>query len=201
MKIGVLGGTFNPVHNGHLEIAGEARSRLDLVEVIFVPAGQPWLREDEPILSVEHRVQMVSLAIANEPWFKLSTMEINRSGPSYTVDTLAELKISIGAGQEIFFILGWDSLAQLPRWKEPTRLIEMCRLVAAPRPGYSLPDLNTLEAEIPGLSRNVIVLDKPEIDISASSIRERIARGLPISHMVPEPVEEYIRKNKLYLTE
>jgi len=200
MNIGVMGGTFDPIHNGHLIVAEEVRTRLDLAEVLFVPAGQPWLKPDSPVSAAEHRVEMVRLAIANKPYFKLSTTEIERAGSSYTVDTIAELQGRLGAGDELFFILGWDSLAELPKWKEPSRLIKMCRLVAVPRPGYPIPDLNALEALIPGLSQKVIVMGKPEIDISASDIRNRIAQGLSIHHLVPEPVERYISRNKLYLT-
>ena len=198
-KIGVLGGTFDPVHNGHIIMAEETRARLDLAEVLFMPAGQPWLKEDSLISATEHRVQMVRLAIADKPYLKLSAMEIERAGPSYTVDTITELQAQLDAGDELFFILGWDNLAQLPLWREPSRLIKMCRLVAVARPGYSLPDLDALEVVIPGLSRSLIILDKPEIDIDATDIRNRVAHGLSISHLVPEVVDEYIRQHKLYL--
>jgi nicotinate-nucleotide adenylyltransferase len=199
MNIGVLGGTFDPIHIGHLILAEEVRARLNLAEILFVPAGQPWLKVDSPISPAEHRVEMVRLAIADKPYFKLSTMEIERAGPTYTVDTMAELKAQLGAGEELFFILGWDNLAELPQWRQPSRLIRMCRLVAVPRPDYPLPDLKALEASIPGLSQRVTLMDKPEIDISASAIRNRVARGLSIHHLVPEPVDEYIRQHKLYL--
>jgi len=199
VNIGVLGGTFDPIHNGHIFVAGETRTRLNLAEVLFVPAGQPWLKEDCPILAAKHRVQMVRLVIADEPYFRLSTMEIDRAGPSYSVDTIAELKAQLGTGNELFFILGCDNLAQLPQWREPSRLIKMCRLVAVPRPGYQLPDLNSLEAIMPGLSQRLIMLDMPEIDVEATEIRNRVAQGLPISHLVPEPVEGYIKRHRLYL--
>jgi len=200
MNIGVLGGTFDPIHMGHLIIAEEARARLDLAEVLFVPASEPWLKANNYISPAEHRVQMVRLAIADEPSFKLSTMEIERAGPSYTVDTIAELKSQIGAGGKLFFILGWDNLMQLPQWREPPRLVQMCNLVAVPRVGYSSPDINSLEAAIPDLSQSVIMLDAPQIEISSSEIRHRVARGLSIRHLVPEPVERYIKQHKLYLT-
>ena len=199
MNIGVLGGTFDPIHIGHLILAEEVRARLNLAEVLFVPAGQPWLKVASPISPAEHRVEMVRLAIADKPYFKLSTIEIERAGPTYTVDTIAELKARLGAGDELYFILGWDNLAQLPLWKEPSRLIRMCHLVAVPRPGYPRPDLKALEAVIPGLSQRVMFMDKPEIDISASVIRSRVAQGLPIHHLVPEPVNRYIKQHKLYL--
>jgi len=200
MNIGVLGGTFDPIHNGHLIIAEEAKVRLNLAEVLFVPAGLPWLRMDSPISAVEHRVQMVRLAIGDKPYFKLSTMEIERAGPSYTVDTIAELRGQLGAGSELFFILGWDCLAELSKWREPERLIKMCYLVAVPRVGYSVPDLKSMEAVIPGLAQRVIMLDTPEVDITASVIRDRVAQGLSISHLVPEPVDKYIREQGLYTT-
>jgi len=200
LKTGVLGGTFDPIHNAHIVVAKEAVSSLDLTEVLFIPTAQTPLKEDLPMSAVEHRVQMVRLAIADNPHFKLSTAEIDRPGTSYTVDTISELRDKLGAENELFFIVGWDSLAQLHRWREPVRIVQMCSLVAVPRPGYSLPDLDSLEKDVPGLSKKLIVLDKPEIDISSTSIRERVARGLSIDHLVPTPVANYIEQNRLYLS-
>ena len=198
MNIGILGGTFDPVHIGHLAVADEATSWLGLAEVLFVPAGKPWLKADARILPAEHRLKMVKLAIGDEPRFKLSTIEVEREGPTYTVDTIIELRRQFGAGDELLFIIGWDNLADLPQWRQPERLISMCRLVAVPRVGCSVPDLDSLETVIPGLSQRVIMLDKPEIDVSASVIRERVHRGLPINHLVPEAVEKYIKEHGLY---
>jgi len=198
MKIGVLGGTFDPIHTGHLVLAEEVRLRLGLAEVLFVPAGHPWLKSGTPISPAEHRVRMARLAIAGRPYFKLSTMEVDRPGPSYTVDTMLKLKSQLASGDELYFILGWDNLEELPRWHEPKRLIELCRLVAIPRVGCPVPDLKTLEADVPGLFKRVIMLDKPELDISASVIRQRVAQGLSIEHLVPEAVGKYIREQKLY---
>jgi nicotinate-nucleotide adenylyltransferase len=200
LKTGVLGGTFDPIHNAHIIVAEEAIFSLDLAEVLFIPTAQTPLKEDLPMSAAEHRVQMVRLSIAGYPHFKLSTVEIDRPGISYTVDTISELRDNLGAEDELFFIVGWDSLAQLHRWKEPARMVQMCHLVAVPRPGYSLPDLDSLEKDVPGLSQKLIVLDKPEIDISSTSIRERVARGLSIDHLVPPPVADYIKQNRLYLS-
>ncbi len=200
MDTGVFGGTFDPIHNGHLVVAEEVRTQLNLAEILFVPAGQPWLKPDSPIAAAEHRVQMVRLALAGKPYFKLSTLEIERDGPTYSVDTIAKLQGQLGAGDELFFILGWDSLVELPQWKESSRLVRMCHLVAVPRVGCPHPDLKALENSIPGISQRVLLLDKPRIDISASAIRSRVARGLSVRHLVPEPVDEYIRQNKLYVT-
>ncbi len=199
MKIGVLGGTFDPIHLAHLAVAEAVKAELDLAEVIFVPAGQPWLKANNYISAAEHRVQMVRLAIAGKSYFRLSTMEIDRPGPSYTVDTMAELRGQIKASDELYFILGWDNLAELPRWREPARLIQLCYLVAVPRPGYPVPDLMKLAGDIPGLSKRVIIMDKPQLDISATEIRKRLSRGEPINDLVPEAVAEYIKRQGLYL--
>jgi nicotinate-nucleotide adenylyltransferase len=199
MKIGVLGGTFDPIHLAHLAVAGAVKAELDLAEVVFMPAGQPWLKANNYISAAEHRVQMVRLAIAGKSYFRLSTMEIDRPGPSYTVDTMAELRGQIGTEDELYFILGWDNLAELPRWREPARLIQLCYLVAVPRPGYPIPELTKLGKDIPGLSKRVIVMDKPQLDISATEIRERLSRGKPINDLVPKVVAEYIRRHGLYL--
>ena len=200
MNIGVLGGTFDPIHMGHLIIAEEVRARLDLTEVLFVPAGQPLLKPNNVISPAQHRVEMVRLAIADEPSFKLATMEIERPGPSYTVDTITELGSQIRAGAKLFFILGWDNLIQLPQWHQPRRLVKLCRLVPVPRVGHPSPDLDSLEAAVPGLSQSLIMLDTPQIEISASEIRDRVARGLSIHQLVPEPVERYIKQHGLYIT-
>jgi nicotinate-nucleotide adenylyltransferase len=197
-KVGILGGTFDPVHNAHLAIADEARLQLELDEVVLVPAGQPWMKSGEVIASAEHRVAMLRLAIDVKFGFSLSTIEIDRTGPSYTVDTLLKLYNNYVELAELYFIMGWDNLPDLPRWKEPSRIIELCHLVALPRPGYALPDLDALDKKIPGLLKRVIIMERPEMDISATEIRERVAKGLDISKLVPKAVEEYIREKGLY---
>lgn len=199
MKIGILGGTFDPIHNGHLKVAEEVRNHQSLAQMLFIPAGQPWLKVENNISAVEHRVAMTRLAIGNNPYFKLSTLEVEQPGPSYTVETLSRLQSQVDASDELFFILGWDNLAQLPQWKQPARLIKLCILVAVPRPGYPLPDINLLESAIPGLTARLIIMEEPQIDISASEIRKRVAQGLSIRHLVPAAVDDYIRQNGLYL--
>jgi nicotinate-nucleotide adenylyltransferase len=196
--MGLLGGTFDPVHIGHMAIAEEVRRRLELDEVLFIPAGRPWLKVDKHISPAWHRVNMVRLAIGGRLYLRLSKMEIERAGPTYTVDTIAQLKGRIGAADELYFILGWDNLEDLPRWKEPARLISLCRLVAVPRLGSPVPDPVSLEAAVPGLSKRLIMLDKPEIDISASVVRQRVSQGLSIEHLVPEAVAGYIEEQGLY---
>jgi nicotinate-nucleotide adenylyltransferase len=198
MNVGVLGGTFDPVHSGHLVIAEEARLKLELIKVIFVPTGQPWLKTNSKITEAAHRVEMVKRAIADNAYFELSTMEVDRPGPSYSVDTLAILQRQLGSEVKVFFLIGWDSLTELPQWKEPARLIQLCKLVAVTRPGFSRPDLKSLEPSVPGITQSVVWLDIPPINISSSDIRDRASQGLSIHGLVPDDVESYIAENKLY---
>ena len=195
----ILGGTFDPIHCGHLGIAEEVMARLSLAQVLFIPTGQPWLKVDRAISPAVHRVEMARLAISSHHHFKLSTMEIDRPGPSYAVDTLASLQSELGAETRLFFILGWDSLAEFHKWKDPARLVQMCQLVAVPRPGSRPPDISALESAVIGISLRVIMLDIAVIDISASDIRRRVAQGLSISELVPKAVERYVLEQRLYL--
>jgi nicotinate-nucleotide adenylyltransferase len=198
VNIGILGGTFDPIHIGHLVVAEEARIKLGLREVLFVPAGQPWLKQDRDITPAVHRVEMVHRAIADNPYFKLSTLEVECPGPSYTVDTLTLLQKQLGSEASLFFILGRDTLAELPLWKEAQKLVQLCRLVVPPRLGSR--DLRHLEEAIPGLLERVIQLDMPVIGVSSSEIRQRIAQGMPIRYLVPPEVEKYIAEQKIYPT-
>jgi len=198
MNIGVLGGTFDPIHGGHLAAAAEATSRLELAEVIFVPAGRPWLKPGEDISPAAQRLEMVCLAIADKPGYKLSSIEIERPGPTYTVDTMAELRQKYTTGDKLYFIIGRDKLAELPQWHQPQHLIALCRLVAVPRVGCPEPDLDELEKALPGISQRLVMLDGPRIDVSSSMIRDRVRRGLDISRLVPEAVVGYIREKGLY---
>jgi nicotinate-nucleotide adenylyltransferase len=199
MDIGVLGGTFDPVHMGHLKIAEVAMQRLDLDRILFIPAGEPWLKVEKEITSSQHRKKMLELAIKGYPHFSISTIELERPGATYTVETLEALRAGMDSSTGIFFLMGWDSLLQLPQWKRPSKIIRMCRIVAFTRSGMGPPDLETLEEEIPGIIRSTIILDMPPVDISSSDIRDRVGKGLSIEHLVPESVEEYIRKSGLYV--
>jgi nicotinate-nucleotide adenylyltransferase len=200
VKIGVLGGTFDPVHNGHLKIAEEALRLLGLAEVLMVPAGQPLLKPPHPITPAEHRLKMLQLATEASPYFKVSTIEIDRPGPSYTVETISALKNQYGDGFVIYFIIGCDTLAKLHEWKDPARLVSMCRLAVVPRPGYRRPGPAALEKKIPGISQKLTFLDSPRTSISASKIRAMAARGISIRGLVPAPVDTYIKQHGLYKT-
>jgi nicotinate-nucleotide adenylyltransferase len=141
---------------------------------------------------------MVRLAVDGRPGYGLSTVEASRPGNTYSLATLAEIGGRFGTGDELYFVLGWDSLAQFPGWYAPERIIRLCRLVAVPRPGYPRPDVPAMEETLPGITERVVLLGEPHIDISASRIRERVAAGLPISDLVPAPVAAYIEQHRLY---
>ena len=136
MRLGILGGTFDPVHVGHLILAEEALSRLALDQLLFIPAGQPWLKAGQALSPAEHRLKMVGLAIASNPKLAVSRIEVDRSGPTYTVDTLEQLKQDLGEDVQLFFILGLDALEQFHRWEQPERIIELCQLAISSRPGF-----------------------------------------------------------------
>ena len=201
-KIGVLGGTFDPIHLGHLIVAGDLREKLGLREVLFIPAGRPWLKlkEEKPISAADHRLAMVRLAVASNPHFKVSTMEIDRPGLSYSIDTILELKAELGAQVEIYFIVGPDALAEFPKWKEPAQLMGICQVVGIGRPKHTQVDLRKLERSVPGASQRIVLVDVPQIEISSTDIRRRVAQGLSIRYLVPEAVEKYIAEHRLYVS-
>jgi nicotinate-nucleotide adenylyltransferase len=168
-----------------------------LEKVLFVVAGDPWLK-NEIISPAYHRLNMVERAIEDNPYFLSSSLEVDRPGPSYSVDTISALREVLGEGAEIFFILGWDAMADLQRWKDPQRLVRMCHLVVVERLGCSLPDVGTLEAKIPGIKDSLLPLLIPEVGISSRDIRQRIAQDLSIRYLVPPKVGEYIKEQGLY---
>jgi len=198
MNIGVMGGTFDPIHLGHLAIAEEASLQLDMNRVIFIPAGFPYFKQIQEITPAADRMAMVRLAIGDWPEYELSSIEIERDGPSYAVDTVFALKEQRYPQDDLFFILGWDSLASFYLWKDARRLLSLCRLVAAPRPGFPRPDLSFLDSKLPGLAKCTVLMNSPMVDISSTEIRNRVKNGLPIDHLVPAAVAGYIRQHGLY---
>lgn len=198
MRLGILGGTFDPIHIGHLIIAEEARLRLALDKVLFIPTGQPYLRASQPAASGHHRLAMVRLAIQDNPTFEASSVELERSGPTYTVDTLRELRKQRGPEAQFFLIIGQDSLHELRRWRNPEELAAMCTLVIAPRPGVAPMPEDTARAAVPGATARVEVLTSPLVGISGTELRRRAAAGASLRYWAPSAVEEYIRANRLY---
>jgi nicotinate-nucleotide adenylyltransferase len=197
MRVGVFGGTFDPIHIGHLVSAEEAWVELELERVVFIPAGLPPHKLDHVVSPVEHRLAMVELAIVSNPHFAVSRVDIDRFGPCYTVDTIELLRDEWGPGAEIYFIMGSDSLLDILTWRNPRRLIRLCRFAVVSRSGYQV-DLNELDALLPGVASRVQMLNAPELAISSTDIQRRVREGLSIKYQVPEAVEAYIYQHKLY---
>ncbi len=199
--IGVMGGTFDPIHYGHLVIAEEVRATLHLSEVVFIPASHPPHKAGHTITDTHHRVAMLELALASNSYFHISLMEIERSGPSYTVDTLRTLREQLGADINLSFIIGWDSLEELHTWYKATELLTLVtHLVAVRRPGYEDDDQynQVLEQRMPGILQRLLVVQAPQLEISATDLRKRVAENRPIKYQTPEAVETYIKENRLY---
>ena len=202
-RIGVLGGTFDPVHYGHLVIAEEVFATLKLTEVLFVPAGHPPHKTIVEITAAEHRLKMLELAIASNPHFTISRADLDRPGPSYTVDTLQLLRKQWGVHTAIYFIIGGDSLEDLLSWHNPSGILEqLTHLVAVRRPGYTESEAyyDSLDARVPGIKQRLLVVDAPQFNISATDLRKRVAEGRPIKYQTPESVESYIVQYGLYRT-
>jgi nicotinate-nucleotide adenylyltransferase len=197
VKLGVLGGTFDPPHNGHLQIAHTALTQLSLARVLFAPTHHPPHKNVTHHTPIEHRLEMVRLAIAPYPHFVLSRVDVDRAGPTYTVDTLRILRAQYGEAVEWFFIMGMDSLVNLLTWRAPEQLIRLCKLAVFPRPGFT-PNLDELERKIPGVRARVVFLAAPLVDIAASDVQARVRAGQSIAHLVPEAVARYIAEQGLY---
>ncbi len=198
MKIGILGGTFDPVHLGHLIIAEETMSSLGLDRVIFVPAGDPWMKAGISISPGPNRLAMILAAVAGNPAFHASPVELDRSGPSYTVDTLEELQEDYGPQTEYFFIIGADALMDFGQWRKPERVLELCTLAVVGRPAQEALDLSLLETNLPGIGNRVEIVYDVAISVSSTDIRDRIAEDRSIRYLVPPAVESYIREHGLY---
>ena len=197
LRRGLFGGTFDPPHMGHLVMAEAARSQLGLHEVIFMPAAQPPHKQGKKICATEQRVAMVRHAIADNEDFTLSTFEASRKGPNYTTETMRLLREEWGDRVELFFIMGLDSLVDLPLWYKPQQLIELVKLAVIARPGYHA-DMDTLERLLPGISKRVFFAHAPLIGISSTDIRKRVQEGQSIRYLVPREVEKYIERWGLY---
>ena len=198
MRIGLFGGTFDPIHMGHLLVADAARERLPLDSVVFIPAGRPWLKAGREISQPEHRFAMVELAVRCHPNFEVSKIELDRPGPTFTVDTLEQIRRELGPDDEMFLILGMDSLRELGRWRRPAHLFDMCTVVGMSRPGYEDVELSWLDEVADGASRRVELVRGPLVNVSGTEIRARVSVGQPVGSCVPKPVEAYIMGHGLY---
>ena len=193
-RVGVMGGTFDPVHHGHLVAASEVAHLFHLDEVVFAPTGQPWQKRDRPVTPSEDRYLMTVIATASDPRFRVSRVDVDREGPTYTVDTLRDLRAEYavdGSEVELFFITGADALSSIAGWRDPDELLELAHFVGVTRPGHPLTDHG-----LP--SGSVTLVEIPALAISSTDCRARVARGEPIRYLVPDGVREYVAKRGLY---
>ncbi|MDE2822256.1 MAG: nicotinate-nucleotide adenylyltransferase [Chloroflexota bacterium] len=198
MRIGIFGGTFDPIHNGHLAVAEYVRTEVALDQVLFVPAGRPWFKEGQTVTDARRRLEMTRLAVADNPHFAVSDMEVRRDGPTYTIDTLTELREDMGEGAEFYLILGIDALNELHRWRKPCDVLDLATLVGVTRPGAETVDRAALDSIREGASGEVMIVDGPRIDVSAADIRRRMSEGLSVRDIIPQAVEDYARRHVLY---
>jgi len=196
LRIGLMGGTFDPIHYGHLVTAEAARTKFALNEVIFVPSGNPPHKKEVPISDAEHRLMMVIMATVTNPNFHISRMELERSGFSYTFDTVKEFLRQYNNNCEIYFITGADAILEIITWKDVSALMEKCNFIAATRPGFNLDELYKLPVNF---LEKISFMQVPALAISSTDIRKRVAKGESIKYLLPESVENYIYKQKLYL--
>jgi nicotinate-nucleotide adenylyltransferase len=190
-RIGIMGGTFDPIHHGHLVAASEVASRFLLDEVVFVPTGQPWEKVGYEVSTAEDRYLMTVIATASNPRFHVSRVDIDRPGPTYTVDTLRELRAAYGPKVDLFFITGADALARILSWKDADQLFDLAHFVGVTRPGFKLSDEHLPAA-------TVSLVQVPAMAISSTECRERVGAGLPVWYLVPDGVVQYIAKRQLY---
>ncbi len=196
-RLGILGGTFDPPHVGHLWLAALAAEALDLERILFMPAAQPPHKGGRLVTRATDRLLMTRLAIAADPAFELCPIEMERTGPSYTVDSVAELKRAY-PGTQLFLVMAADSLAEIDTWREPDRLLAAAEWIVGPRPGSELPDRSALEDRFGAGASRIHLLAGPSLDVSSSEIRRRVAAGHTIRYLVPRNVEELIIERGLY---
>ncbi|MCL6610828.1 MAG: nicotinate-nucleotide adenylyltransferase [Peptococcaceae bacterium] len=197
-RIGIMGGTFDPIHYGHLVAAEGARHHFNLEKVVFVPAARPPHKGARVITGPVHRLNMAVLATGSNPNFEVSDIEIKRRGPSYTIDTLYYFHHS-RPGSDLYFITGADAVLEILTWHRVQELLDLCSFIAATRPGYRLENLaETLKGLPPGSIEKISVMEVPALAISSTDIRERVRRGMPVKYLLPEEVENYIYEKGLY---
>lgn len=201
-KIGIMGGTFNPIHHGHLVTAQEALSQFKLDRVIFIPTGNPPHKIENKIAGAEDRYIMTVIATSSNGNFFVSRMEINRKGKSYTIDTVRRLKKQYGTDTQLYFITGADAILEILTWKKTDEIVSLCKFIAATRPGYNLKRLEDLKEKLfrnkMDASSRIFVMEIPALSISSTDIRNRIRNNRPIDYLLPEGVSNYILKHGLY---
>jgi len=197
-RIGVLGGTFDPIHLAHLRLAEDAAEQLGLLRVLFVPAPNPWRKAGRAISAVEHRLAMVRLAIADNDRFDLSTIELEQDGPTYTARTLESLHATLPGESELYFIMGADALADLPHWHAPDEIVRLARLAVTRRPRHRVPDVDALAQRVSGLHDALSEVRMAPLSISSTELRRLAAAGRSLRYLVPDSVAAYIKEHGLY---
>ncbi|HSK26862.1 MAG TPA: nicotinate-nucleotide adenylyltransferase [Jiangellales bacterium] len=190
-RLGVMGGTFDPIHHGHLVAASEVQAWFDLDEVLFVPTGHPWQKSEREVSAAEDRYLMTVIATASNPRFSVSRVDIDRAGPTYTVDTLRDLRAQRGSDWDLFFITGADALRQILTWRDSAEVFDLAHFVGCTRPGHELSDVGLPEGR-------VTLVEVPALAISSTECRERVQRAEPIWYLVPDGIVQYISKRRLY---
>ncbi|MBO8136748.1 MAG: nicotinate-nucleotide adenylyltransferase [Desulfotomaculum sp.] len=198
MRLAIMGGTFDPIHYGHLVVAEQARYKFQCDKVLFIPAKSPPHKDDALISPVEHRLAMTRLAVDSNSYFEASSLEIERPGPSYTIDTVKEVK-RLYYPSKLFFITGADAVLEIISWKSVEELLSLCYFVAATRPGYDISNLQQKLGALPEkYLEKIIPIYIPALAISSTDIRKRVKAGEPIKYLLPESVENYIKNHRLY---
>ncbi|MBN2823479.1 MAG: nicotinate-nucleotide adenylyltransferase [Coriobacteriia bacterium] len=198
LRLGIMGGTFDPIHYGHLVTAEEALVQFNLDRVLFMPTGVPVRKSHRMVTSSEHRYLMTVIATASNPDFVVSRMEVDRPGLTYTVDTMLALRAEYGSSAELYFITGADAVWDILSWRDSDRLADVCTFIAATRPGY---DLSRFEQDEVSQHINIEFMEVPALAISSTDIRTRIAQRRPVRYLLPEAVAAYVAKNQLYTDE
>jgi nicotinate-nucleotide adenylyltransferase len=198
-RVGILGGTFDPIHLGHLILAEEARDQLSLARICFVPAGDPPHKRDRRLAPAKDRVRMIELAIASNNCFQVSRVDVDRPGPHYTLDMVRLLKAQLPPDGQLYFLMGYDSLVDLPSWHRAADLVAACHIVALTRHNVPL-DWERLESALPGIRARVTILDMPELEIASHQIQERVRVGRSIRYLAPDAVCHYVHDHDLYRT-
>ncbi len=196
-RIGIYGGTFDPVHHGHLVAASEVHATLGLDHLVFMPAGQPPHKRDQTITDAPHRVRMLEFAIAGRAQFALSTRDLAPDRPSYTADLLADLHEAWGEDHSLFFVMGEDSLRDFPKWRNPDRIAALAQLAVVTRPNVAV-EIDAIIRAVPALTGRIHPVAIPQLDIASHDLRDRVAAARPIAYQVPPAVERYIRDAGIY---
>lgn len=201
--IALFGGSFNPIHYGHLLVAEEARTRRRLDKVVFIPAAEPPHKDPKDLASPLDRLVMTVLATVGNPCFEVSAVEIERGGRSYAIDTVRHFRKTLGEDTDLYFLVGADTLLELPRWREPDALLRECQFLAVTRPGYDLAKILQYRhlgtGEGGGMLESVLLEEVPSLDISSSQVRQRVREWKSVKYLVPEAVEQYLHNRQLYL--